>query len=80
MRSEILGCSADYALYIAGERPCMRTRGLEEEVNVEMENVYRVAAKLGYRATYVLRLVHEHGEVGAAKRLLGAPQAQSGLT
>ena len=45
-----------------------------------MLNIYDAAAKLGYRPTYFLRMVNEHGGVAAAKRLLSAPEAQSGLT
>ncbi len=45
-----------------------------------MLNIYDAAAKLGYRPKYFLRMVGEHGGVAAAKRLLSAPEAQSGLT
>lgn len=33
----------------------------------------------GYRATYFLRMVQEHGGVQAARKLLAGPQAQEGL-
>ena len=45
-----------------------------------MLNIYDAAAGLGYRPTYFLRMVHEHGGLEAAKRLLRASEAQSGLT
>ena len=45
-----------------------------------MLNIYEAATKLGYRPTYFLRMVGEHGGVAAAKRLLSAPEAQAGLT
>ena len=45
-----------------------------------MLNIYDAAAELGYRPTYFLQMVNEHGGVAAAKRLLSGPVAQSGLT
>ena len=45
-----------------------------------MEAIYQVAACLGYRPTYFLKMVQQQGGVAAAKRLLGASEAQSGLT
>ena len=53
---------------------------LEDEFHQKMEDIYHVAASLGYRPTYFLRMIHEHGGVAAAKRLLYASEAQSGLT
>ena len=44
-----------------------------------MEDIYQIAASLGYRPTYFLRMVQEHGGVAAAIQLLSAPKAQSGL-
>ncbi len=45
-----------------------------------MVNIYHDAAALGYRPTYFLQMVSEHGGVTAAKRLLQATEHQSGLT
>ena len=53
---------------------------LEKEFHREMEAIYHVAATLDYRPTYFLRMVQQHGGVAAAKQLLNAPVAQSGLT
>ena len=43
-----------------------------------MLNIYNAAAKLGYRPTYFLRMVREHGGVAAAKRLLSSPVGAGG--
>ena len=53
---------------------------LEAEFHRAMLNIYDAAAKLGYRPTRFVQMVHEHGGVAAAKRLLSGPVAQSGLT
>ena len=53
---------------------------LESEFHRAMLNIYDAAAKLGCRPTRFLQMVHEHGGVTAAKRLLSGPVAQSGLT
>lgn len=53
---------------------------LENEFHREMEGIYHVAASLGYRPTYFLQMVQQHGGVSAVKQLLNAPEAQSGLT
>lgn len=53
---------------------------LEDEFHQEMEYIYHAAISLDYRPTYFLRMVHEHGGVAAARQLLSAPVAQSGLT
>ena len=59
----------------------MMTRRLEAEFHRPMLNIYDAAAKLGYRPTRIsCSMVNEHGGVAAAKRLLGAPEAQAGLT
>ena len=58
----------------------MATSRLDDEFHQEMEDIYCVAASLDYRPVYFLRLVKEHGGVAAAKRLLSASEAQSGLT
>ena len=41
---------------------------------------YQAAAELGYRPTYFIRMVHEFGGVGTAKRLLSTEDLQAGLT
>ena len=56
------------------------TERLEAEFDQAMVNIYHTAASLGYRPTYFLRMVSEHGGVIAAKRLLRAAEHQSGLT
>ena len=53
---------------------------LEDEFHREMEAIYHVVASVDYRPTYFLRLVRRHGGVTAARRLLNAPEAQTGLT
>ncbi len=53
---------------------------LEGEFHEAMLNIYHAAAELGYRPTYFLRMVNEHGGLGAAKRLLSATETQEGLT
>jgi len=45
----------------------------------EMEQTYRDAAKKGYPANYFLRMLGEHGAVGAAQRLLAAEEISQGL-
>ena len=52
----------------------------EAEFHEAMVNIYHAAASLGYRPTYFLRMVSEHGGVTAAKRLLRTTEHQSGLT
>ena len=56
------------------------TEQLESDFHQAMVNVYHAAASLGYRPTYFLRMVSEHGGVITAKRLLRAAEHQSGLT
>lgn len=56
------------------------TENLEAKFHQEMVNIYHAAANLGYRPSYFLQMVTEHGGVAAAKRLLQAAQHQSGLT
>ena len=53
---------------------------LEGAFHEAMLNIYHAAAELGYRPTYFLRMVNEHGGLGAAKRLLSATETQEGLT
>ena len=45
-----------------------------------MLDIYQIAVEHGYRATYFLRMISEHGGVGAAKRLLAASEPQAGLS
>lgn len=45
-----------------------------------MVDIYHAAAELGYRPTYFLRMVNEHGGLTVAKRLLNVPDVQEGLT
>ena len=52
---------------------------IEHEFQREMEVLYGAAATLGYRPAYFLQMVQELGGVAAAKRLLEASDAQSGL-
>ena len=58
----------------------MTARSLEAEFHRAMLNIYDAAAKLGYRPTRFLQMVHELGGVAAARRLLSTPEAPSGLT
>ena len=53
---------------------------LEAEFQRAMLNIYYAAAEVDYRPTRIRQMVHEHGGVAAAKRLLSGPVAQSGLT
>ncbi len=53
---------------------------LEAEFHRAMLNIYDAAADLDYHPTRFLKMVHEHGGVASAKRLLSGPVAQSGLT
>lgn len=52
---------------------------LEKEFETAMLDIYEQAKRFKYYPTYFLRMVQEHGGVGAAKRLLAAPNAQQGL-
>ena len=56
------------------------TNKLADEFHQAMVSIYHVAAEHGYRASYFLRMVNEHGGLAAAKRLLSASESQSGLT
>lgn len=58
----------------------MRTKGLEAEFHRSMLNIYDAAAELGFRPVRFLRMVHVHGGVETARRLLSGSLAQSGLT
>lgn len=52
---------------------------LAKEFENAMLDIYEQAARLNYRATYFLRMVHERGGVGAAKHLLAGNGTQTGL-
>ena len=56
------------------------TKDIERQFHEEMVGIYRAAARIGYRAPRFLQMVIEHGGLEAAKRLLRAPEEQSGLT
>ena len=53
---------------------------LENDFDHAMHGTYEAARKKGYVATYFLKMLHEHGGVETAKRLLEKPDAQIGLT
>ena len=52
---------------------------LEKEFEAAMLDTYEQAKRFKYYPIYFLRMVQEHGGVGAAKRLLAAQSAQQGL-
>ena len=56
------------------------TNRLEAEFHAAMVNLYHAAAELGYRPTYFLRMVNEHGGLATAKRPLRTTESQEGLT
>ena len=58
----------------------MMAISLDDEFYRAMLNICDAAAELGYRPIRFLQVVHEHGGLVAARRLLGAPEAPSGLT
>ena len=51
----------------------------EREFHRKVEEIYHVAAHLGYRPTYFLQMVQQHGGVSAGKLLLSSPETQSGV-
>ena len=53
---------------------------LENDFTNTMRETCIESQRHGYRPTYFMRLLSEWGGVGAAKRLLQASKAQSGLT
>lgn len=53
---------------------------LEGEFHRAMLNIYDTAAELDYHPIVFLQMVHEHGGVETARRLLGTPEAQQGLS
>ncbi len=52
---------------------------LEKAFDQEMRDSYYQAARLGYRSTYFLRVVQEHGGLETAHRLLGTDAPSEGL-
>ena len=44
--------------------------GLEKNFHQEMLAIYEEATTFGYHPTYFVRMVQQHGGVGAAKKLL----------
>lgn len=52
----------------------------EFEFHNAMVNVYHVSDRHGYRPTYFLSMVREHGDLEAARRLINSSVLQSGLT
>ena len=58
----------------------MTAIGLEDRFHRAMLNIYDAAAELGYRPSFFRQMVCQLGGVAAAKRLLSASTAQSGLT
>ena len=53
---------------------------LEAEFHRAMLKIYDDAAEVGCRPTRFLKMVHEHGGVVAARRLLSAREAPLGFT
>lgn len=56
-----------------------QTPSLQQDFERAMLNIYELAKRYHYYPIYFLRMVHEYGGVGAAKRLLSAENAQQGL-
>ena len=55
------------------------TSDLEREFHQAMINTCRLADNHGYRPTYFLRMLREHGGVNTARRLLRSSGPQTGL-
>lgn len=53
---------------------------IESAFHQEMLNMYRESANIGYRPTYFLQMVQEHGGVEAAHRLLASENVAEGFT
>ncbi len=54
---------------------------LEKQFHQDMlDGSVELRTKHGYNPTYFLQMVHEHGGVGAVRRLLQTPNYQDGLT
>ena len=56
------------------------TSNLESEFHQAMLNIYAEAAKLGYHATYFLRMVRQYGGLNTAKKLIRESTIQYGMT
>ena len=69
----------DILLERAVDKDMLTRKQLEAEFHKAMVGVYHAAAEHGYRPTYFLRMVSNYGGLEAAKRLINAPNAQSGL-
>jgi hypothetical protein len=52
---------------------------LESEFQAAMETTYKEGAERGYYPTYFMQVLHKHGGVGTAKRLLAKQEPQTGL-
>ncbi len=57
----------------------MKIKGLQDEFHTAMLTTYEEGVKRGYYPTLFLQMLHEHGGVGTAKRLLAAQEPQTGL-
>lgn len=56
-------------------------KNLEDEFDAAMINVYRSAKEeCNYNATYFLGMLHDHGGIETAHRLLSGNEPQSGFT
>lgn len=54
---------------------------LEKQFHQDMiDGSVELKTKYHYSPTYFLQMVHEHGGIGAVKRLLQTPDTQDGLT
>ena len=53
---------------------------IEDAFHREIEGTYYTAAKLGYRASYFLKMIKVYGGLATAHRLLKAHDSQSGLS
>ena len=56
------------------------TRGLEGEFHQAMAATYSDAVEIGYRPTYFMQMLGEHGGLETARRLLSTPEPQAGMT
>lgn len=57
----------------------MELKQLEKIFHACMLTTYEEGVKRGYYPTYFLRMLHEHGGVDTAKRLLATRDIQTGL-
>jgi len=56
-----------------------KTMDIETQFTQAMIHITDIAKDYNYYPAYFLRMVHEHGGVGAAKRLLSTKEVQAGL-